>query len=114
MFITNAGHAAWTIVFAKTDKSSGHKGLSAFIVPMDAPGVTIEKHLDKMGQRATDTSAFAMNDVSIPAANLLGEEGDGFKIAMQTLDFTRPGTAAGASGSPRPPTTTPRSTQSSG
>ena len=90
MFITNAGHAAWTIVFAKTDKSSGHKGLSAFIVPMDAPGVTIEKHLDKMGQRATDTSAFAMNDVSIPAANLLGEEGDGFKIAMQTLDFTRP------------------------
>ena len=98
MFITNAGHAAWTIVFAKTDKSSGHKGLSAFIVPMDAPGVTIEKHLDKMGQRATDTSAFAMNDVSIPAANLLGEEGDGFKIAMQTLDFTRPGTAAGAVG----------------
>jgi acyl-CoA dehydrogenase len=98
MFITNAGHAAWTIVFAKTDKSSGHKGLSAFIVPMDAPGVTIEKHLDKMGQRATDTSAFAMNDVVVPAANRLGEEGDGFKIAMQTLDFTRPGTAAGAIG----------------
>jgi acyl-CoA dehydrogenase len=98
MFITNAGHAAWTIVFAKTDKSSGHKGLSAFIVPMDAPGVTIEKHLDKMGQRATDTSAFAMNDVAIPAANRLGDEGDGFRIAMRTLDFTRPGTAAGAVG----------------
>jgi acyl-CoA dehydrogenase len=98
MFITNAGHAAWTVVFAKTDKSSGHKGLSGFIVPMDAPGVTIEKHLDKMGQRATDTSAFAVNDVVIPAANRLGDEGDGFKIAMQTLDFTRPGTAAGAVG----------------
>jgi acyl-CoA dehydrogenase len=98
MFITNAGHAAWSVVFASTDRSQGHKGLSAFVVPMDGPGVTIEKHLDKMGQRATDTSAFALNDVVVPAANRLGEEGDGFKIAMQTLDFTRPGTAAGAVG----------------
>jgi acyl-CoA dehydrogenase len=98
MFITNGGHAAWSIVFAKTDKTKGHRGLSAFIVPMDADGVTIEKHLEKMGQRATDTSAFALNDVVVPAANRLGEEGDGFKIAMQTLDFTRPGTAAGAVG----------------
>jgi acyl-CoA dehydrogenase len=97
-FITNAGQAAWTVVFAKTDASKGHQGLSAFVVPMDAPGVTIEKHLDKMGQRATDTSAFALTDVVVPAANLLGEEGDGFKIAMQTLDLTRPGTAAGAVG----------------
>jgi acyl-CoA dehydrogenase len=97
-FISNAGHAAWTVVFAKTDASKGHRGLSAFIVPMDAPGVTVEKHLDKMGQRSTDTSAFALTDVVVPAANLIGEEGDGFKIAMQTLDFTRPGTAAGAVG----------------
>src|SRR5919197_1509612 len=97
-FITNAGHAAWTVVFAKTDVPKGHRGLSAFIVPMDAPGVTIEKHLDKMGQRATDTSAFALQDVVVPAENRLGEEGEGFKIAMQTLDFTRPGTAAGAVG----------------
>ena len=97
-FISNAGHAAWTVVFAKTDPSKGHRGLSAFIVPMDAPGVTVEKHLDKMGQRSTDTSAFALTDVVIPAANRLGQEGDGFKIAMQTLDFTRPGTAAGAVG----------------
>ena len=97
-FITNAGRAAWTVVFAKTDVSKGHHGLSGFIVPMDAPGVTIEKHLDKMGQRSTDTSAFALTDVVVPAANRLGEEGDGFKIAMQTLDFTRPGTAAGAVG----------------
>jgi acyl-CoA dehydrogenase len=98
MFITNAGHAAWTVVFAKTDSTKGHRGLSAFIVPMDAEGVTIEKHLDKMGQRSTDTSAFALNEVVVPAGNRIGEEGDGFKIAMTTLDFTRPGTAAGAVG----------------
>jgi acyl-CoA dehydrogenase len=97
-FITNAGYAAWTVVFAKTDAKSGAKGMSAFIVPMDAPGVTIEKHLDKMGQRSTDTSAFALQDVRVPAANRLGEEGDGFRIAMETLDFTRPGTAVGAVG----------------
>jgi acyl-CoA dehydrogenase len=97
-FISNAGHAAWTVVFAKTDPAAGHRGLSAFIVPMDAPGVAIEQHLDKMGQRSTDTSAFSLTDVVVPAANRLGEEGDGFKIAMQTLDVTRPGTAAGAVG----------------
>ena len=98
MFITNAGHAAWVVVFASTDRAQGRRGLSAFVVPMDSEGVTIEKHLDKMGQRATDTSAFALTDVKVPAANLLGAEGDGFKIAMQTLDFTRPGTAAAAVG----------------
>jgi acyl-CoA dehydrogenase len=97
-FISNAGHAAWTVVFAKTDASRGHRGLSAFVVPMDTQGVTIEQHLEKMGQRSTDTSAFSLSDVVIPAANRIGEEGDGFKIAMQTLDFTRPGTAAGAVG----------------
>jgi acyl-CoA dehydrogenase len=97
-FITNAGHASWSVVFAKTDAKKGHRGLSAFVVPMDAPGVTVEKHLDKMGQRATDTSAFSLQDVVVPVENRLGEEGDGFKIAMKTLDFTRPGTAAGAVG----------------
>ncbi len=97
-FITNAGYADWAVVFAKTDVSKGHRGMSAFIVPMDAPGVTIEQHLDKMGQRATDTSAFALQDVVVPAANRLGEEGQGFKLAMQTLDVTRPGTAIGAVG----------------
>jgi len=97
-FITNAGHSSWTVVFAKTDPSKGHRGLSAFIVPMDSPGVIVEAHLDKMGQRATDTSAFSLQDVVVPAENRLGEEGDGFKIAMKTLDFTRPGTAAGAVG----------------
>jgi acyl-CoA dehydrogenase len=97
-FITNAGYADWTVVFAKTDPSAGRRGMSAFVVEMSSPGVTIEKHLEKMGQRATDTSAFALSDVRVPAENRLGEEGDGFKIAMATLDFTRPGTAIGAVG----------------
>ncbi len=98
MFITNAGQAAWVIVFASTDKDAGHRGLTAFIVPTETEGVVVEKHLDKMGQRATDTSALAFQDVKVPARNRLGEEGQGFKIAMQTLDHTRPGTAAGAVG----------------
>src|SRR5438128_4430876 len=63
MFITNAGQAAWLTVFASTDKEAGHRGLTAFVVPTDADGVTIEKHLDKMGQRATDTSAIDFQDV---------------------------------------------------
>jgi acyl-CoA dehydrogenase len=83
MFITNAGEAAC---------------LSAFVVPADSNGVVVEEHLDKLGQRATDTSALAFQDVRVPATNRLGEEGEGFKIAMRTLDFTRPGTAAGAVG----------------
>jgi len=98
MFITNAGPASWLVVFASTDKSKAHKGLSAFIVPTDLDGVVVEKHLDKMGQRSTDTSALAFNDVLVPAGNRLGEEGEGFKIAMTVLDFTRPGTAIGAVG----------------
>ena len=98
MFITNAGQAAWFVVFASTDPAAGHRGLSAFVVASDSAGVTVEKHLDKMGQRSTDTSALAFQDVRVPAANRLGEEGEGFKIAMRTLDLTRPGTAAGAVG----------------
>jgi acyl-CoA dehydrogenase len=98
MFITNAGHAAWLVVFASTDRSRRHRGLSAFVVPAGLDGVVVERHLDKMGQRATDTSAIAFQDVRVPVENRLGEEGDGFKIAMKTLDFTRPGTAAGAVG----------------
>jgi acyl-CoA dehydrogenase len=98
MFITNAGRAAWFVVFASTDRESGHRGLSAFIVPAGADGVVVEEHLEKLGQRATDTSALALHEVRVPGANRLGEEGEGFKIAMRTLDLTRPGTAAGAVG----------------
>ncbi|MDQ2983858.1 MAG: acyl-CoA dehydrogenase family protein [Actinomycetota bacterium] len=98
MFITNAGYASWVVLFASTDKGKGHRGLTAFVVPSDLEGITVEKHLDKMGQRSTDTCAVAYQDVKVPAAYRLGEEGDGFKIAMTTLDRTRPGTAAGAVG----------------
>src|SRR5688500_4004597 len=98
LFITNGGQASWICCFASTYNSKGHMGLTAFVNPMDADGVTVEKHLDKKDQRATDTSAIAFQDVVVPEANRLGGERDGFKIAMQTLDFTRPGTAVGAVG----------------
>ena len=98
MFITNAGQAAWFVVFASTNPEAGHRGLSAFIVPAHSEGVVVEQHLDKLGQRATDTSALAFQEVRVPASSRLGEEGEGFKIAMRTLDLTRPGTAAGAVG----------------
>src|SRR6476659_5612184 len=77
MFITNAGHASWVTVFASTDKDAGHRGLTAFVVPTSLDGVVVEKHLDKMGQRAPHTSALAFQDVQVPAANRLGEEGEG-------------------------------------
>src|ERR671936_1523822 len=98
MFITNAGHAAWLVVFAFTGKSKRARRLFRFVVPAELDGVVVQRHLDKMGQRATDTSAIAFQDVRVPVENRLGEEGEGFKIAMKTLDFTRPGTAAGAVG----------------
>jgi acyl-CoA dehydrogenase len=98
MFITNAGQAAWFVVFASTNLEAGHRGLSAFVVPAGSDGVVVEQHLDKLGQRATDTSALAFQEVRVSASSRLGEEGEGFKIAMRTLDLTRPGTAAGAVG----------------
>ena len=98
MFITNAGQAAWFVVFASTNPEAGHRGLSAFVVPAGSDGVVVEQHLDKLGQRATDTSALAFQEVRVPVSSRLGEEGEGFKIAMRTLDLTRPGTAAGAVG----------------
>src|SRR4051812_49292998 len=89
-FITNGSHADWYTVYAKTDKEAGHRGISAFVVPKDA-GVTVDKKEDKLGQRASDTAMISFNDVEIPAENLLGEENKGFKLAMMTLDRTRPG-----------------------
>jgi acyl-CoA dehydrogenase len=97
MFITNGGHADWYTVFAKTDPDAGHQGISAFVVPRDA-GVVVDKHEDKMGQRASDTAALTFEDVEVPAANLLGEENHGFRLAMMTFDRTRPGVAAMAVG----------------
>jgi len=88
-FITNGGYASLYSVFAITDKEKGVRGISAFIVPRDLPGVSIGKHEDKMGQRASNTTEVIFEDVRIPKEYLLGKEGDGFKIAMMTLDETR-------------------------
>jgi acyl-CoA dehydrogenase len=96
-FITNGGYANWYTVYAKTDKDAGHRGISAFVVPRDA-GVVVDKKEDKLGQRASNTATISFNDVEVPAENLLGEENKGFKLAMMTLDRTRPGVAAMAVG----------------
>lgn len=103
-FITNAELASWITVFAMTDKSKGHRGLTAFIVDTKnadgswVEGFSCEHHMDKLGQRASPTNAIFFSDMKIPVENRLGEEGEGFKIAMLTLDSTRPGVAAMATG----------------
>ena len=96
-FITNGGYADWFTVYAKTDKDAGHRGISGFIVPKDDT-VTVDKKEDKMGQRASNTATITFNETEIPADHLIGEENKGFKIAMMTLDRTRPGVAAMATG----------------
>jgi acyl-CoA dehydrogenase len=96
-FITNGGYADYYTVYAKTDKEAGHRGISAFVVPRDDT-VTVDKKEDKMGQRASNTATITFNDTEIPAENLLGEENHGFKLAMMTLDRTRPGVASMAVG----------------
>ena len=96
-FITNGGYADWFTVYAKTDKEAGHRGISCFLVPRDDT-VTVDKKEDKMGQRASNTATITFNETEIPADNLIGEENKGFKIAMMTLDRTRPGVAAMATG----------------
>ena len=97
-FITNGGHASYYTVYAKTDKEAGHRGISAFVVDRDLDGVTVDKKEDKLGQRASNTATISFNDVVIPEENLLAEENRGFKLAMMTLDRTRPGVAAMAVG----------------
>ena len=96
-FITNGGYADWYTVYAKTDKDAGHRGISAFVVPKDDT-ISVDKHEDKMGLRASNTASISFTDTEVPAANLLGEENHGFKLAMMTLDRTRPGVAAMATG----------------
>jgi len=97
-FITNGTYADYFTVFAKTDPEAGHRGISAFVVDADLPGVTVDKKEDKMGQRASNTATISFQDVEIPAENLLAEENKGFKLAMMTLDRTRPGVSAMAVG----------------
>jgi acyl-CoA dehydrogenase len=97
-FITNGGHASWYTVYAKTDPEAGHRGITAFVVDRDADGVTVDKKEDKLGQRASNTATISFDEVEVPAENMLGEENKGFKLAMMTLDRTRPGVSALAVG----------------
>jgi alkylation response protein AidB-like acyl-CoA dehydrogenase len=97
-FITNAGVASLYTVFAKTDPDAGHPGISAFAVEADTPGFEVARLEPKMGISGSTTGELTFDDVRVPASNLLGEEGEGFKIAMRILDRSRPGVAAQALG----------------
>ena len=98
MWITNASVASWYFVLAYTDQTQKHKGMSGFIVPRDTPGITIGRKEDNLGQRASDTRGITFENVKIPAKYRLGNEGEGFRIAMSAFDHTRPMVAAGAVG----------------
>lgn len=93
-FITSGKNADIAIVFAVTDPTAGKRGISAFIVPTDTPGYRVASVETKMGQRASDTCQIAFEDCAIPAENLLGEEGQGYKIALGNLEGGRIGIAA--------------------
>ena len=88
-FISNGGIASMYTVFALTDPGKGARGMSAFIVPRETPGIIIGKEEDKMGHRASNTVELFFEDVKVPAENILAKEGMGFIIAMRTLDHTR-------------------------
>jgi acyl-CoA dehydrogenase len=92
-FITNGGHAEQFTVFATVDKARKHKGISCFVVEGRPAGLTVGKHENKMGQRASDTVSLNFDEVRVPVANRIGQEGQGFGIAMETLDNSRPLTA---------------------
>jgi alkylation response protein AidB-like acyl-CoA dehydrogenase len=93
-FITNAGVADLYTVFAKTDPTAGHDGISAFLVESTSPGFEVGRIEPKMGIKGSTTGEIFFNEMRIPAGNLLGEEGEGFKIAMRILDRSRPGIGA--------------------
>lgn len=93
-FITSGKNAQVAIIFAVTDPAAGKKGISAFIVPTDTPGYVVARVEDKMGQHASDTAQIVMNDLRVPEAYRLGEEGEGYKIALANLESGRIGIAA--------------------
>jgi acyl-CoA dehydrogenase len=98
MWITNGGYADFYLVFAQTDPEKKHKGIITLIVPAGLEGVSHGEPIDKMGQRASNTTAVTFKNVRVPRENLLGGEGEGFKKAMAALDITRPMIAVGAVG----------------
>nr|MBA3366777.1 acyl-CoA dehydrogenase family protein [Actinomycetota bacterium] len=93
-FITNAGVAGLYTVFAKTDPQAGHNGITAFVVEADAPGFEVGRIEPKMGIKGSTTGEIFFNDCRVPVANRVGEEGEGFRIAMRILDRSRPGIGA--------------------
>jgi acyl-CoA dehydrogenase len=97
-WITNASLATFYVVFATSNVEKRHKGIAAFIVDRDSAGLRVGKHEDKLGQRASDTAAVHFEDVKVPKANLLAREGEGFKLAMETFNQTRPDIGAMAVG----------------
>lgn len=94
IWISNASLASFFVVFAKTDPAAGHKGISAFIVERDSPGLTVGEPLGKLGQRAAPTCEVFFDQVQVPLSNRLGAEGEGFALAMRTFDQSRPMVAA--------------------
>ncbi len=98
MWITNASKASWYYVLATLDPKAGHKAMCAFVVPTDLPGIQVGKKEINMGQRCSDTRAIKFTNVKVPKNCLLGQEGDGFKIAMKAFDLSRPCTATSAVG----------------
>ena len=98
MWITNGSYAEQFTLFGKTDAKARHKGITCVVVPGDAPGITRGQPEKKMGQNASDAIGLTFEDVRVPKSNLIGEEGQGYKIAMKTLDASRPLTASFAIG----------------
>ncbi len=93
-FITSGKNSKVALITAKTDESKGHKGISCFIIPKGTPGLIVGHMEDKMGLRASDTTDLILENCKIPVSNIIGKEGDGFKIAMSGLDSGRIGIAA--------------------
>src|SRR5438132_3414022 len=98
LFITTGREASFALVFCQTDRAKGHRGITAFVVQKGTPGFTVGKTEDKLGIRASDTAELLFDDCRVPAANRVGEEGQGFKIAMSAIDGGRIGIAAQAIG----------------
>ncbi len=97
-WITNANFASFYVIFATGNPELRHKGIGAFIVRRDAKGVSVGKHEDKLGQRASDTAQVMLDDVHVPASDVLAPPGYGFKLAMETFNQTRPDIGAIATG----------------